>query len=912
MSASGLSRASSGKRASFMDPTASSAVKEREKATPSRQPSSRSNVSAVPTTGGGSSPGAGNAKTIEAFLQDARNAVGMGSPGAGSPGYSPRTGSRARSPPSPGSRGAARSRSVSPGRAERTPNRAASSTTLRWNAPLPGDTLAASARVPASPGTPAVFSSGTLGADAFAGGFAPRAAHAPFDVLLDPALRLGVKNLGGNPAVATSLLPTAITRDGFGGLSGGVSGATFGDVFSRERAASVTRFREAALVRDQLRTEGGFAGNGLYGNADTAAKADIARLDAAVAELASEVRAFRAGASRRGARSENAEKTLRDDDDDDDDDDDGDDEGDENVPPGRDRSPPRSRLAVASPAAASEDRLRASPSPAGSSRSLRLETDSRDARGAGPAASVRAAGAAIRAATRAAREGKRREAAAALSPSTEAKARGVGNSEERGTGATDRATDRAPAQSDAGRYLRTTRRDMEAARYARGLKAHSGSPPKQFWGEGRDAVLGGGAAALDTLDARADGARSDAGAHSDDGAFSETDRRRGSTRDAERRAPTKKVALDSGVADDAAAAFAAALSAIDARREAQPDPAATIARLRERNRALRRELGVAQRLMTGYHAQLMTGGLPAPASSAAGRDAPPPSYGRRRPSRRPFEAPAGRPPIPDSRGPTWVGPSGPRRGGPPASLRSTRRAESKRTAAERSAARAERALAETAAEADARDELFDESDVSEDVWFSGARGDDDAAVGAARVAEEVAALKETVVGLVRRMDADAENASRRRASAAARSAAGSTAGSGSGSPGSPISGSGSRSERPSVVASRASPRADAPGETFAERLAGGPAATRGDAEDEKRALPASEVSFAFEDDGENAKRTRGGAFRDGAVPGSARVGGDGAATTAPAMSLETDTAFLRTPARSPGGGEVESGRADAP
>ena len=52
-------------------------------------------------------------------------------------------------------------------------------------------------------------------------------------------------------------------------------------------------------------------------------------------------------------------------------------------------------------------------------------------------------------------------------------------------------------------------------------------------------------------------------------------------------------------AEDAAAAFAAALSAVDARRAARPDPAVTIARLTERNRALRRELGVAQRLMTG-------------------------------------------------------------------------------------------------------------------------------------------------------------------------------------------------------------------------------------------------------------------------------------------------------------------------
>ena len=37
----------------------------------------------------GSSPRSDNAKTIESFLQDARNAVGIGSPGAGSQGYSP-------------------------------------------------------------------------------------------------------------------------------------------------------------------------------------------------------------------------------------------------------------------------------------------------------------------------------------------------------------------------------------------------------------------------------------------------------------------------------------------------------------------------------------------------------------------------------------------------------------------------------------------------------------------------------------------------------------------------------------------------------------------------------------------------------------------------------------------------------
>jgi hypothetical protein len=259
----------------------------------------------VPTTAGGSSPGTDNAKTIESFLQDARNAVGIGSPGAASPGVSPLLGSRAQSPSSPGPRGA-RSRSVSPGRAERTPNRAASSTTLRWNAPLPGDTLAATqTRSPASPGTPAVFSAGYLGADAFVGGFGAfgsyangvstpsraleRATHARFDVSLDPALRFGVKNIAGNPAVATSILPT------YGGAGGGgFSGAAFGDVFSRERAASVTAFREAALMRDQIRVEGTRG----VGVDDRAAKEEIKRLESVVLELASEVRAFTSGARR--------------------------------------------------------------------------------------------------------------------------------------------------------------------------------------------------------------------------------------------------------------------------------------------------------------------------------------------------------------------------------------------------------------------------------------------------------------------------------------------------------------------------------------------------------------------------------------------------------------------------------------
>jgi hypothetical protein len=120
-------------------------------------------------------------------------------------------------------------------------------------------------------------------------------------------VRFGVKNLGGNPAVATSLLPTFGPSALFGGTSGGVSGATFGDVFSRERAASLTQFREAALMRDQIRAEGGLGGLG----ADTAAKAEIERLEAAVAELASEVRAFRAGKAETKKKRRNEEKRRR-------------------------------------------------------------------------------------------------------------------------------------------------------------------------------------------------------------------------------------------------------------------------------------------------------------------------------------------------------------------------------------------------------------------------------------------------------------------------------------------------------------------------------------------------------------------------------------------------------------------------
>ena len=868
MSASGLSRASSGKRASFMDPTASSAVKEREKVTPSRQPSARSNVSAVPTTAGGSSPRTDNAKTIESFLQDARNAVGLGSPGAGSPGFSPRLGSRAQSPSSPGPRGA-RSRSVSPGRAERTPNRAASSTTLRWNAPLPGDTLAATRpRSPASPGTPAVFSAGSLGADAFVGGFGAfgsyagvadpsralsRATHARFDVSLDPALRFGVKNLGGNPAVATSILPT---YGGSGG--GGFSGAAFGDVFARERAASVTAFREAALMRDQIRVEGTRG----VGTDDRAAKETIARLESVVAELASEVRAFASGAKRDDRRDETTEldaEPVHEN---------------ENVPPGGlGSSRPGSRGS-------------------GSGRDSLREAD----RNRGSANAL------IRAATRnASREKFLSEAGAEevrslLSVQKVPSGSGFGSGSFSGPGSgtggakdsDDDTTRSVEADADlrragadvTGRYLRTTRRDIEAARYARGLRHHSGSAASQFWGDGRGPVLGGGAVGGGIDGADDDGVEDVDEIDRDAKQRRDEDRRRrneNAAGDSSRRGDALGGAFGGGFGDDAAAAFAAALSALDERRAARPDPAAEIARLKERNRALRRELSVAQRLMTGYHAQLMTGGAAerfATAKNAAyaNKNPPPvPSYAARRAFvRRPFAAPASVDPMPfrsefsKEKHPMV----------PMAGLRSTRRAERKRTAAELAALRAERALAETAADLDEDEDecseenaffdgaFFDERDASS----SAALGDDGASRDVARIARDVAALKDTVAGLVGRMDADAERDKDR-----------------------------SRDEEKERSRENA---LDVSADVSASR---------------SPAAPASEISFGALRDLPPSRSPRSRANEQEHVLDSETVAD---VATSPGMSLETDTAFLRTPTKtteSPGGGgEVESERVDTP
>lgn len=877
MSASGLSRASSGKRASFMDPTASSAVKEREKVTPSRQPSARSNVSAVPTTAGGSSPRTDNAKTIESFLQDARNAVGLGSPGAGSPGVSPRLGSRAQSPSSPGPRGA-RSRSVSPGRAERTPNGAASSTTLRWNAPLPGDTLAATRpRSPASPGTPAVFSAGSLGADgSVVGGFGAfgsyagvadlgmRATHARFDVSLDPALRFGVKNLGGNPAVATSILPTSF-RDGF-------SGAAFGDVFSRERAASVTAFREAALMRDQIRVEGTRG----VGVDDRAAKETIKRLESVIEELASEVRAFASGAKKKrdDRRDETTEQETTEPVHENENEN-------ENVPPGGlGSSRPGSRGS-----GSGRDSLREADRNRGSANALIRAA----ARNASREKFLSEAGA----------EEVRSLFSVQKVPSGSGFGSGSFSGPGSGTGGAkdsdDDTTRSVEADADlrragadvTGRYLRTTRRDIEAARYARGLRHHSGSAASQFWGDGRGPVLGGGAVGGGIDGADDDGVEDvdeidrDAKQRRDEDRRQRNENARGSSR---RDDGSVGGGFGDGFGDDAAAAFAAALSALDERRAARPDPAAEIARLKERNRALRRELSVAQRLMTGYHAQLMTGGAAerfATAKNAAYANTNPPpipSYAARRAFvRRPFSfaAPASLDPMP-FRKKTVFSKENSFSTAPMAGLRSTRRAERKRTAAELATLRAERALAETAADLDEDEDecsaenaffdgpFFDEHDASS----SAALGDDGASRDVARIARDVAALKDTVAGLVGRMDADAERDKKRERS---------------------------RDEEKERSRENA---LDVSADVSASR---------------SPAAPASEISFGALRDLPPSRSPRSRANEHEHVLDSETVAD---VATSPGMSLETDTAFLRTPAKtteSPsGGGEVESERVDTP
>ena len=719
-----------------------------------------------------------------------------------------------------------------------------------------------------------MFSAGYLGADAFVGGFGAfgsyaggvstpsraleRATHARFDVSLDPALRFGVKNIAGNPAVATSILPT------YGGAGGGgFSGAAFGDVFSRERAASVTAFREAALMRDQIRVEGTRG----VGVDDRAAKEEIARLERVVLELASEVRAFtsetKRGDKNRLDETTEQETTEREN---------------ENVPPGA-RYDPFAGSPRFPPSPPVGDWSRPGSRGSGSGRDSLLKEPNLD-RNRGSANAL------IRAATRnSSREKFLSEAGAEVRVSGgSGPGSGTFSGPGSGTGgktqdSDDDTTRSVEADADlrragadvTGRYLRTTRRDIEAARYKRGLRTHSGSAAEEFWGEGRGPVLGGGA-----VGGGIDGA-------DDDGVedVDEVSRDVKQRRDEDRRRRNETAAEDSsrrgdalggafsfggGFEKDAAAAFAAALSALDERRAARPDPAVEIARLKERNKALRRELEVAQRLMTGYHAQLMTGGAAERFGTArnnayANRGGPPPipSYAARRAFvRRPFAAPASVDPMPFRSDFSKEKHPMARMAG----LRSTRRAESKRTAAELAALTAERAYAETAADLD-QDE-FDERDASS----SAALGDDGASRDVAQIARDVAALKETVAGLVGRMDSDRERDAERSRGSAERSL------------------SGNALDVPADVSS----------------------ASR------SPAAPASEISFGVLRDLPPSASSRSRMDEHERVSDENQTVAD--LETSPGMSLETDTAFLRTPAKtleSPGGGgEVESTRVDTP
>ena len=408
------------------------------------------------------------------------------------------------------------------------------------------------------------------------------------------------------------------------GRAAPASGATFGDVFSRERRGP------CAVPRGGAHAGSRYAPKAVSAVSEQTPPqlGEIERLEAAVAELASEVRAFRAGKAetKKKRRNEETKETKKNGDaraardDDSAEDDDLDDDLDENAsgdvklrkrdPVGRD---------VAREFVAKSRRARQKP-PRGGSVETRLADPRGDPRREGRVVPVGSGG-------------RNRD-----EPRRFTRKKSV-----------EAAADPARALSGPrGRYLRTTRRDAEAARYARGLKAHSGSPASEFWGEGRGAVQGGGAVGGGIEGADEGGV--------EDADLEETrereeisrriaNRRNKATKETDARAVSDGFAGDSRIGesraeDAAAAAFAAALSAVDARRAARPDPAVTIARLTERNRALRRELGVAQRLMTGYHAQLMTGGaaftfteLTEPTEvEAQSRNAP---FGARRERRRP-------------------------------------------------------------------------------------------------------------------------------------------------------------------------------------------------------------------------------------------------------------------------------------
>ena len=576
----------------------------------------------------------------------------------------------------------------------------------RWSAPLP----------PPSPGTPSVFGRDARGS--------PSA---------------DVRTLGGNPLTAVNVaahlgvgvLPSAAGR--------GYSGAVFGNLLRREEAASVVKFREMAVMRERIRAD---AVRGAGAN-DDAARAEIARLQKQVHALVADIDRFRGeekmaevvvDADRREdgvIREDRGETSRR--------------VGDENAEPAD-----ASRRAP-------EATLRATVPHASSARSLLRDVLS-DA--AAKASEYYPSDAEFL--SDASRD-ERRDASSR--PASRPNSRVAFSS---------------PARSErsdrSGRYLRTTRRDTEEARYRRGLSPHSGGAPREFWGEGRGAVQGGanenGVEGGDV--GGAEGAEDASGA---EGGGAEGGGTRGvlgpATLGVLGPAALAPSARDAAYAAGAATALEAAAAALarDRDRDREHPTASRVereraaeetGRLREANRHLRRELGVAQRLMTGYHAQLMTGGvgarglLPPPRRA---RNSRAPSYRERR-AHPPFAHPFP-PRVDGSRGSGEefsfrvddVAPGDARDdepfefdvgddslaefdvGGVPrrvvrrsnsfgAPTHSAHRAQSKRRAAELATLRAERAFAEAATATDGLETI--------------------------RLAEEVRELKAIVAGLVRR------------------------------------------------------------------------------------------------------------------------------------------------------------------
>ena len=576
----------------------------------------------------------------------------------------------------------------------------------RWSAPLP----------PPSPGTPSVFGRDARGS--------PSA---------------DVRTLGGNPLTAVNVaahlgvgvLPSAAGR--------GYSGAVFGNLLRREEAASVVKFREMAVMRERIRAD---AVRGAGAN-DDAARAEIARLQKQVHALVADIDRFRGeekmaevvvDADRRedGAIREDRGETSRR-------------VGDENAEPAdASRRAPEATLRASVPHASSaRSLLRDVLSDAAAKASEYYPSDaeflsdaSRDAR----------------------RDASSRPASRPNS----------------------RVAFSSPARSErsdrSGRYLRTTRRDTEEARYRRGLSPHSGGAPREFWGEGRGAVQGG--ANEDGVEgggAGADAGGAEGDASGAEGGGAEGGGTRGvlgpATLGVLGPAALAPSARDAAYVAGAAAALEAAAAALarDRDRDREHPTASQVereraaeetGRLREANRHLRRELGVAQRLMTGYHAQLMTGGvgarglLPPPRRA---RNARAPSYRERR-AHPPFAHPFP-PRVDGSRGSGEefsfrvddVAPGDARDddpfefdvgddslaefdvGGVPraspsvsslgAPTHSAHRAQSKRRAAELATLRAERAFAEAATATDGLETI--------------------------RLAEEVRELKAIVAGLVR-------------------------------------------------------------------------------------------------------------------------------------------------------------------